>query len=112
METRIKELETEEIIFGWNNTKQGEMMAIKKNTDLIDFRRWHDPAIWKYSCNILDFNKLSNVKNIILFNNQFKYNHPMYVSNSQNGAREPWGVLELVILILISKVVKCIYAVS
>lgn len=73
LETRIKELETETIIFGWKNNELGKLMFVKRNIDVIDFRCWEKSAGWEVLGNILDFNKLCNLKNIILFNNQFNF---------------------------------------
>ena len=43
LESRIRELETKEIIFGFDTTVFNNFIKIKKNIDVLDLRPWNDP---------------------------------------------------------------------
>ena len=79
LESRIRELETKEIIFGFDTTVFNNFIKIKKNIDVLDLRPWNDPK-FKWYGNIWEFNSFTNLKKIILDDNQFKYDyHPNVV---------------------------------
>jgi hypothetical protein len=74
LQTRIEDLEAREIILGYDTSAHGNFIKIKKNIEEIDFRRWNDPKFQWYG-NLWDFNEFSNLKKIIMDDNQFGYNY-------------------------------------
>lgn len=73
LETRIAELETQEIILGYDSTAYGTFIKIKKNVELIDFREWADPK-FKWYDNLCEFNNFVNLKKIIINDDQLIMN--------------------------------------
>jgi hypothetical protein len=72
LETRIKELETREIVLGYDSTAYGSFIKIKKDVQIIDFRAWADPK-FKWYGNLWEFGNFQNLKKIIINDNQFEY---------------------------------------
>jgi hypothetical protein len=84
LESRIRELETKEIIFGFDTTAFNNFIKIKKNIDILDLRSWNDPK-FKWYGNLWEFNSFENLKKIILDDNQFKYDYnPCTVDTKTN----------------------------
>ncbi len=84
LESRIRELETKEIIFGFDTTAFNNFIKIKKNIEVLDLRPWNDPK-FKWYGNLWEFNSFSNLKKIILDDNQFKYDYnPCIVDTKTN----------------------------
>jgi hypothetical protein len=81
LESRIRELETKEIIFGFDTTAFNNFIKIKKNIEVLDLRPWNDPK-FKWYGNLWEFNSFSNLKKIILDDNQFKYDYNPSVTNT------------------------------
>jgi hypothetical protein len=81
LETRIKELETGEIVLGYDSSAHGSFIKIKKDVFIIDFRTWADPK-FKWYGNLWEFTNFQNLKKIIINDNQFGYNYdPVIVMN-------------------------------
>jgi len=84
LESRIRELETKEIIFGFDTTAFNNFIKIKKNIDVLDLRQWNDPK-YKWYGNLWEFNTFTNLKKIILDDNNFKYDYnPCTVDTKTN----------------------------
>ena len=81
LETRIKELETREIVLGYDSTAYGSFIKIKKDVIIIDFRAWADPK-FKWYGNLWEFGNFQNLKKIIINDNQFGYGYqPVRIGN-------------------------------
>ncbi len=78
LESRIRELETEEIIFGYDSSTYGSMIKLRKSIDTLDFRQWVDPK-FKWFGNVWEFNNLKFLKKIIIGSGQFYYNFPLTI---------------------------------
>ena len=87
LESRIRELETKEIIFGFDTTVFNNFIKIKKNIDVLDLRPWNDPK-FKWYGNLWEFNSFTNLKKIILDDNNFKYDYHPNVINFKIGTLE------------------------
>jgi len=74
LESRIRELENKEIIFGFDTTAFNNFIKIKKNIDVLDLRPWNEPK-YKWYGNLWEFNSFTNLKKIILDDDQFKYDY-------------------------------------
>jgi hypothetical protein len=84
LESRIRELETEEIIFGYDSSTHGSMIKLRKSIDTLDFRQWVDPK-FKWFGNVWEFNNLKFLKKIIIGSGQFYYNFPITNTITFNG---------------------------
>ncbi len=84
LESRIRELETEEIIFGYDSSTYGSMIKLRKSIDTLDFRQWVDPK-FKWFGNVWEFNNLKFLKKIIIGSGQFYYNLPVNISFTLQG---------------------------
>ena len=82
LESRIRELETKEIIFGFDTTVFNNFIKIKKNIDVLDFRPWNNPK-FKWYGNLWEFNSFTNLKKIILDDNHFKYDYNPCVTDTK-----------------------------
>jgi hypothetical protein len=69
LESRIRELETKEIIFGFDTTAFNNFIKIKINIDVLDMRPWNNPK-YKWYGNLWEFNSFTNLKKIIIDDNQ------------------------------------------
>ena len=74
METRIKELETEEIILGYHTTNFGDFMKFNINTEIIDLSKYPSNN-YKYYGNLWEINKFKFLKKIIINDNQLMYDY-------------------------------------
>ncbi len=81
LESRIKELETKDIIFGFDTTTFNNFIKIKKNIEVLDMRPWNNPK-YKWYGNLWEFNSFENLKKIIMDDNQFKYDYNPSVTNT------------------------------
>jgi hypothetical protein len=85
LETRIKELETREIVLGYDSTAYGSFIKIKKDVQIIDFRAWADQK-FKWYGNLWEFSNFQNLKKIIINDNQWGYNYqPVILTACQSG---------------------------
>ena len=82
LESRIRELETKEIIFGFDTTAFNNFIKIKKNIDVLDLRPWNDTK-FKWYGNLWEFNSFTNLKKIILDDNNFKYDYNPNVTDTK-----------------------------
>jgi len=73
LETKIDELENEEIIFAYQNTAGtfGKFFSLKIKTTYINFTTVDYNRVWLG--NYMDLNKFKQVEKIIMFSYQFKY---------------------------------------
>jgi hypothetical protein len=74
LESRIEELETKEIILGFDRQSFGKFIKIKTNVEQIDFRPWNSPN-FKWYGNVWEFNNFIGLKKIIIDDNQFIYDY-------------------------------------
>jgi hypothetical protein len=82
LESRIRELETKEIIFGFDTTTFNNFIKIKINIDVLNMRQWNDPK-FKWYGNLWEFNSFTNLKKIILDDNHFKYDYNPCVTDTK-----------------------------
>jgi len=71
LEKKIYELQNTSIIFAHNPNIFGNFFSYKQNTKIFDFTQVNSEFKWEG--NYLDFNKLTCLKKIIMFNSNFKY---------------------------------------
>lgn len=84
LESRIRELETKEIIFGFDTTTFNNFIKIKKNIDVLDLRPYNNSK-YRWYGNLWEFNNFTNLKKIIMDDNQFKYDYnPCLVDTKTN----------------------------
>lgn len=76
LETRINEMETEEIIFGYRPGTFGQFIKVKRNIQEIDFRHWLGAKLYG---NLVDFNKLTFLRKIIINDDGFGYSYQSVV---------------------------------
>ena len=74
METRIKELETEEIILGYHTTNFGDFIKFNINTEIIDLSKYPSEN-YKYYGNLWEINKFKFLKKIIINEEQLFYDY-------------------------------------
>lgn len=67
LESRIKELESKEIILGFNTQSYGKFIKIKTDVETIDFRQWNSFS-FKWFGNIWELNNFVQLKNIVIIN--------------------------------------------
>ena len=67
---QIGELKNEEIIFAHHPTKFGYYLQYSKNTTEFDFTMGND---WAWLGNYMDFNKLTSLSKIIIYDKDFNY---------------------------------------
>ena len=74
MDTRIKELETEEIILGYHTTNFGDFIKFNINTEIIDLSKYPSEN-YKYYGNLWEINKFKFLKKIIINEEQLFYDY-------------------------------------
>ncbi len=75
LQTRINELMTEEILFGFKEGATNDFMKIPRNIKHLDLTLYNS---YEWFGNYYDFNKLYNLSSIKIFTSQFYFNYVAY----------------------------------